>query len=595
MVRTGRLSGILAGLCAALVAEGAQAAPFFELATGGLGTTAEWTNYLRLADLDGDGDLDLVVPNCSGFFSSAGPQAFRIYENADGTFSDQTASFVGTLPPLASRVVAIGDVDGDGDLDMYIPSAGGASDRFFINDGSGTFSDEAAARLPGGGLASRSAGARFGDVDGDGDLDLLIAQGYTVPDNPIAILLINDGAGHFTDGSAQIPATGSGTDPDDVDFIDFDRDFDLDVLINSHSGKSTLWRNDGNGNFTDATAQLAGPAGNNFHYGPSVCDVDGDGDLDIWIDNIGGSFHEQLLINDGSGNFTDQTSTRVSGNVSSDDNGVYCVDVDNDGDFDAVIAALSGNERILFNDGNGNFAGIAGDPGFPLVSDPTLWMDFGDLDGDGRLDAVTGQGEGNPSINQVYFGNANHPVDTLPPKIIAQEAPPPDVGLGKSVPLRYAVSDRVVTDSGPRLARAFAKVTYDGSTDETEARFLGGDLFRVVLPPVGELGTVVSVELCATDPQENTACGALQSFTVTPEGGVGGGGQGGAGVGGAGVGGGAGGGATGVGGGQGADDDGDFVADDGCGCRVAGGSAGALGWGLGLVGAGLWLARRRRR
>jgi MYXO-CTERM domain-containing protein len=593
------LSGLMGVSCALIPVTTAEAAPYFDLVNEGLGTTAQWTNYLRLADLDGDGDLDLVVPNCGGFFTTPpGAQALRIYENVGGTFTDQTASFVGTLPPLASRVVAIGDVDGDGDLDMYIPSAGGANDLFFINDGSGTFTDEASIRLPGGGLASRSAGARFGDVDGDGDLDLLIAQGYgtNVSDTPIAILLINDGTGHFTDGSAQIPATGSGIDPDDVDFIDFDRDFDLDVLINSHSGKSTLWRNDGSGNFSDATAQLAGPASNNYHYGPSVCDVDGDGDLDIWIDNIGGNFHEQLLINDGNGNFTDQTSSRVSGNVSSDDNGVYCVDVDNDGDFDAVIAALSGNERVLINDGNGNFVGSSGDPGFPFVSDPTLWMDFGDLNGDGRLDAVTGQGELSPQINQVYFGNSNNPIDSLPPKIIAQEAPPPMVGIDKSVPMRFAVSDRVVTDSGPRLERAFAKATYDGNVVEADARFMGGDLFRVVVPPVGDLGTVVAVELCAIDMQGNSACGAAQSYTVTEDGGVGGGGQGGAGVGG-GVGGGGVGGAatTGTGGSSASDDDGDVEVDDGCGCRVAGGPAGALGWGLGLLGAGLWWSRRRRR
>ncbi|MEM6791787.1 MAG: VCBS repeat-containing protein [Myxococcota bacterium] len=498
-----------------------------------LGSAADWTNYIRLVDIDGDLDPDVLVPNCGGFFTTPVAQPFRIFRNDGGTFTDVTLQSLGVVPTLAVRVVATGDIDGDGNVDVYLPSADGNADRMYVNDGAGSFTDQAGLRLPPN-TASRSAAARFGDVDGDGDLDLLVAQGYASPDTPFARLFLNDGTGVFAAAApSQTPTAGAagGIDPDDIDFLDFDRDFDLDVLINAHAGPSTLWRNDGQGVFTDVSGQLPPPVTTNFHYNPGVCDIDGDDDLDVWIDNIGGAFREQLLRNGGTGVFTDVTSMQVAGNPSADDNGVACVDIDDDGDFDAAIASLSGNERFLLNDGTGAFS-LAPDNGFPSVGDPTLWIDFADLDGDGRLDAVTGQGEGNPSVNRIYFGNGNQPLDSTPPRIVAFEAPPATAEAGTEVALRFAVSDRVVTDGGPRLFRAFARVALDGGSPvDATAVFVGGDLFRVAIDVPPSVGTTVSVELCATDPRLNTACAAPLDFTTVPAspGTGGGGGAGGSG------------------------------------------------------------------
>lgn len=562
------------------VAKPAAAIAYFagptEIAVG-----QDWTNYLRLADIDGDGDLDLIVPSCGGFFQTPDAQPFRVYDNDGGVFIESTAARLGGAVDLAVRVVAVGDIDGDGDLDMFLPNAGGGLDRLYINDGDGGFTDQAATRLPSGANASRSGGARFGDLDGDGDLDLLVAQGYTGSDSPPAWLLLNDGSGVFSDATASLPQTFSGSDPDDVDFLDVDRDFDLDVLINAHSGPSALWRNDGSGGFTDISGNMPGPVGGPFHYGPSTCDVDGDGDLDIIVDNIGGSpQREQLLINDGTGQFDDRTA-QLGANASADDNGVMCVDVDDDGDFDLAIPSLSGNERVLINTG-GNFTLEPG--AFPTVSDPTLWMDFGDVNGDGRIDAVTGQGEsGSPSnhVSRVYLGSSSMPVDETPPVIIAYESPD-GRDTSRSFALRLAVSDRVVTDSGPRV-RVYAAL----GASEIEGTFIGGDLFRVVLPPA--TGSSVEGALCAMDAQGNETCTPTFVYgddTTGP--GPGSGGQ--SGVGGAGAMS-SGAGANGNGG-----DDGFAVDDGGCGCLVVdGGPPKPKGAWLALLGLGLSLRRLRRR
>ncbi len=469
-----------------------------------------WTNHLRVDDLDGDGDLDVIFTNYEGFFQRGSPQPLAVYTNdGTGTFTDVSALAVGGHIGRI-RQVALGDIDADGDLDLYAPDGAGDPGALFVNDGTGVFTDEALTRLPP--LSANVGAVRFGDVDGDGDLDLVVGDGYAQGNGAQqhAHLLLNDGAGTFTDASAQLPTSTRGVDPDDIDLLDVDRDFDLDILINPHSGDNSLWVNDGTGTFTDATAGLASQPGG-FHYNPSACDVDGDGDLDLWIDNMGPGYAEQLLINDGTGVFTDETSARVSGNTGDDDNGVACIDVDQDGDFDAVIWSLGSKERILMNDGTGTFSFTNG--AIEAVRDPSLWGSGGDLDADGVLDLVTGQGEGSPERNLVYRGTAYAPVDTLPPMITHQQAPGELVPVGTEVTVRFAVRDAVVHDGGPRLDRAFARGDFGAGVVELDGHFIGGDLFTVTLPGLGD-GFATDVSLCAIDRAGNEGCGDPQPYTA---------------------------------------------------------------------------------
>jgi MYXO-CTERM domain-containing protein len=465
-----------------------------------------WTNYLRVTDLDGDDDLDVVAVNYQGFFESGTAEPLVVYTNdGSGGFTNTSDTSVGGFEGRI-RQVAIGDVDGDGDPDMYVPDANGGPDNLFFNDG-GVFTPEEQT------VSSNAGAARFGDFDDDGDYDLFLADGYNTGEDVHGHIYLNDGNGGFTELDGAIPAPAGGTDPDDVDLFDADGDFDLDIMVNSHSGPNDLWLNDGGGMFSDASGGLATLPGN-FHYGPSACDVDGDGDLDVWIDNVGpdlgpGVDTEMLMINDGSGAFTDETEARVSGNPDADDNGVNCLDVDYDGDFDAVVIALGTAERYLVNDGGGNFEYLAG--AFMGAGASELWGEFGDVNGDGRLDLVTGAGEG-ATQDRVFLGTAAQMVDTTPPTFRAVQAGV-DSEADTEVIFHYAIADNAVTDEGPRLSSAVVHVTVDGATEDVPAWFMGGDLFRAVLPGHPE-GTVVEVEPCATDREGNEGCAEVFTYEV---------------------------------------------------------------------------------
>ena len=559
----------------------ADAAPYFEEIMNPYGVQACagakegcWTNYMRMTDIDGDGDLDLLFPSSDGFFKKGAAEPFSVYLNdGKGTFISGSAQIVNGYTGYV-RQIATGDIDGDGDLDLYIPSAWGDADVLLFND-AGVFVDHAATSLPD--LHSHAGAVRFGDVDNDGDLDLFVSDGWAQSAPMPAHLYLNDGTGKFTEAPAgQLPG-GKGAQPIDFDLFDADGDHDLDLLIDLHATKSLLWINDGAGHFTDTSAMF--PKQSGLKYGPVACDVDGDGDLDVWADNAGAGQVEQLLINDGTGHFTDETAARVTGNPGVDDNGVACIDLDGDGDLDAAIASLSGNERVLLNDGKGHFTAVDG--AFPAVADATLWFEFGDVNGDGRLDCATAQGESS-FLDRLYLGTPLAPIDVLAPTFRSVEAVTGPVPAISTPIVRFAVVDNATTDEGPRLRKAWIRVTVGGVATDVPARFSGGDIYRAVLPaqPAGDV--MVSYEACAKDWQGNEGCAPAKTYAIDAAAGttsVSGSSSG-----------------SGGGGGEGGAVNSGGRDEAGCGCAVPGRPPSSALGGLAALGfAALSRARRRRR
>ncbi|MGJ8673162.1 Ig-like domain-containing protein [Rubritalea sp.] len=230
----------------------------------------------RLIDLDGDGDLDYVNVLSAGMAIAINDGA-GIFTNDPTKVAD--LDFVGVL----FKGATFGDVNGDNTIDIVVRIDQSAF-RVWLNDGTGSFHDSNAAF----GNGRLSGPLELGDLDGDGDLDLFAASYVgifaTVGEG---FVFFNDGNGFFTD-SGQIY-------PDilrfrDLELADFDGDGDLDALVNQWGteDESAILENDGSGIFTKTTTVFGdfGPSGSggaNFRSDIVVADVNGDAALDLLI------------------------------------------------------------------------------------------------------------------------------------------------------------------------------------------------------------------------------------------------------------------------------------------------------------------------
>jgi len=246
-------------------------------ASAGLPTREAVTTHIALGDLDADGDLDAFLSNSSG---CSAYDAFNfLYENdGQGGFSDATPQ----LPAHEdyTQQAAFGDLTGDGDLDLVLAnglptwSMGDQVNRVYANNGSGTFTDVPGI-LPG---AERiTVSVALGDVDADGDLDILFGNASIFLGAPgIDRLYLNqDGAG-FVEAAAQLPVNEHRTER--VYFLDQDADGDLDIY-EANAEVDRLWKNDGSGWFTETTDVL--PEVSDFVGDLAIVDLDGDSDLDL--------------------------------------------------------------------------------------------------------------------------------------------------------------------------------------------------------------------------------------------------------------------------------------------------------------------------
>jgi hypothetical protein len=332
-----------------------------------------------LADLHGDGDLDLIEGNGE----EIGQPTYICFNDGHGNFAVSQV-----LPAIHLRDMAVGDIDGDGDLDLV--TCGNEGTTIWINDGTGTFATELAFVGP------AAVAIKLADLDGDGDLDFLLQM----LESGGTRVLFNDGRGHFTD-SGQVLG-GQRTNALAMGDVDGDGDIDL-VRGNYSSGDgpigNRLFLNDGRGRLADSGQTL----GNSNTVDVRLVDMDGDGDLDLVAGNSLGDENE-IYLDDGHGNFGPPLRFGQSGNETK---GLGIGDLDNDGDLDIVTADWNGGARVYFNYGPGHLSAS----GNALGPNQTIFPALGDVDGDGDLDLVSAV-RGSPNVlflNSVSTYNPNTP------------------------------------------------------------------------------------------------------------------------------------------------------------------------------------------
>ncbi len=324
-------------------------------------------------------------------------------------FSEPSAFDVNP-PPTDSLHLAIADVDGDGDMDIFMaegtPSTAGRQNRLLINDGNGDLSEQSASRLPF--VFDNSAGADFGDIDNDGDMDLIVAN---LGDN---VLLLNDGSGFFNDVSTtQLPAQPLPLDniSAQAKFIDLDNDSDLDLVIANENpfdfsggggGQNLLYLNDGSGHFSDASGHFPSRLDQTSDF--AVGEISNDGFIDLIAINAGQNF---VLINNGDGSFRDETSQRLPTQLNASRRGVLA-DVNRDKQLDLIIANSRDQQNQLFlNDGGGRFIDMTTTT-MPIALDTSTDVDLADVDRDGDLDMyITNTGDFNRATLS-FTGTSNH-------------------------------------------------------------------------------------------------------------------------------------------------------------------------------------------
>ena len=383
-------------------------------------------------DIDGDGDLDLIVSGSGTFL--------RVYRNDGDNFTDVTDQ-VGLSHVPSGYSLNLVDYDNDGWLDLFVSLNGWSGpmpDLLFHND-HGKFvnvSKKSGADDPGSGFVSL-----WGDLDNDGWLDLVVANGV-LKDGSVTQIYRNNRDGTFTNvtkaaGLNEPPAWGA----IGIALGDYDKDGRLDLLINGRGGApNRLYHNDGNWHFSEVAqkAGIAQPPHNGF-----VCfffDYNIDGWPDIlttslapWEAVVEGlrkgyapasaravhSDSSRLFRNNGDGTFTDATFESKlyypAGTM-----GAGVADLDNDGHVDLYLGTgdpqmsrLEPN-RFFHNNGDGSFSDLTRYVGFARPGNKGHGVSFVDIDSDGDLDVFAqlgGHYPGDHAYNAFYRnlkGNRNN-------------------------------------------------------------------------------------------------------------------------------------------------------------------------------------------
>jgi len=327
-------------------------------------------NAIAFGDLDGDGDHDMIVP----FYprQGTGTSVAVRFNSGAGTFGGQVLYHAGTDP----RDAALGDLDADGDLDIVVTNGGSSNVSVFINNGNGTFADDALYAVTGG-----PGAIALGDLNSDGTLDITCAVGNVS-------VLLNEGRGTF--GADAVYPAGDGVRR--LALGDLDGDGELDIAATRSTPEPlVVLPNVANGAFGEAIVYAAGRGAD----GIAIGDLDAEGNVDIAVANASsGTLTVQL--NPGDASFT-RDMTYGTGDSPW---GLAAGDLDADGDVDVVIASEA-DDVLNVHLGGGN--GTLGAPVPYETRESPRRVALGDLDGDGDLD-IAATNAGNSSCNGAGVG-----------------------------------------------------------------------------------------------------------------------------------------------------------------------------------------------
>lgn len=371
------------------------------------GETQVYSYEVKLADIDKDGDLDILEARSDNniglvlWINQGGKQGGTV-----GAFST-TGVVVSTT---GARALDVGDVDGDGDLDVAVGSWG--PNTVWLNDGNGNLTNSGQSLGD-----SDTSSLKLADFDGDGDLDMVTGNDWSQPDqiwlnsngvftstgqqlnsgeitHEVAVadldgdgdldimegfyygaeMWLNDGTGHFLDPLQHLGSAWTR----DIQLVDLNLDGHLDLVEAAANGSNAVWLNDGTGALGATPAQTFGW---DETTGSAVGDLNGDGYPDMVEANYLSS--SQVRFNMGDGTFSSSTYFGPSAYSQT----VALADLDGDGDRDIVLGSAGGGTTLWLNDGSGNFT----DSGINLAASWTYDIAIGDTDGDGDLDMVFGE------------------------------------------------------------------------------------------------------------------------------------------------------------------------------------------------------------
>ncbi len=473
-------------------------------------SSTHMTGGAAAGDYDGDGLIDLYVTRLDA--------PGILYRNrGDGTFQDVTAD-VGLGDETGGNGAGWGDVDGDGDLDLYVTNLLGDRHHLYIQ-ADGRFEEQAVARGAATDTGHRHEGfsVGFGDFDHDGYLDIHVTEWtnrkpWELEPNH-TMLLRNRGAtrpGHFDDVTAQMGVSMlEGPRANRVGFAstfaDLDDDGRMDLAVVNDFRASRLFWGDAREGFIDGT--IAARVGGDLNgMGSAIGDYDRDGDLDWFITAIHdpdymcddiecgwGTNGNRLYRNEGGRLFTDVTDlagVREGGWGW----GTAFFDYDNDGDLDLImtngvdfpnepsVKFLDDRVRLWRNRGDGTFEDVAPEAGIDDPGDGKGLMVL-DYDGDGDLDVFIARHAGRPALFRNDGGNDN---GWLRVQLVGEGGNSAGIGARVSVVRRDGEPPMVreVRASGQFLGQSeaiahFGLGSFAGAVHELEVRWPSGEVTRM--------------------------------------------------------------------------------------------------------------------